>query len=34
MKWKDYAEDIKLFEELDKTVKPLTEEQKNKNIKT
>lgn len=34
MKWKDYAEDIKLFEKLDTTVKPLTEEQKNKNIKT
>lgn len=34
MKWKDYAEDIKLFEKIDKTIKPLTEEQKNKNIKT
>lgn len=34
MKWKDYAEDIKLFEKLNKTIKPITEEQKNKNIKT
>ncbi len=34
MKWKDYAEDIKLFEKLDKTIKPLTVEQQNKNIKT
>ena len=34
MKWKDYADDIKLFEAFDKTVKPLTEEQKKKNINT
>ncbi len=30
MKWRDYAEDVNLFEDFDKTIKPLTDEQRKK----
>ena len=34
MKWRDYADDVNLFEDFDKTIKPLTDEQRRKNINT
>ncbi len=30
MKWRDYADDVNLFEDFDKTIKPLTDEQRRK----
>lgn len=33
MKWRDYADDVNLFEDFDKTIKPLTDEQKKKKYK-